>query len=72
MATEKETEVNIANQNVVLQDDSSDIQTKGQTSAEAAFGEAVGVYGNVATAEELGYVQRGYVSCMLRKYYSHR
>jgi hypothetical protein len=34
-------------------------QTAGAT---AALSEAAGVYGNAATAEELGYVQRGYVS----------
>jgi hypothetical protein len=34
---------------------------RSEEQASAAFGEAVGVYGDVATAEELGYVHRGYV-----------
>lgn len=36
------------------------VETKGQ-----AIGEAVGIYGDVQTAEEYGYVERGYVVCDL-------
>ena len=41
-------------------EDSSGSQSEKQVNI--AFEEAVGVYGNVATAEELGYVHRGYVT----------
>lgn len=48
MSDEKKSDISTNNQNVLTGDDSG-------------LGEAVEAYGNVATAEELGYVQRGCV-----------
>jgi hypothetical protein len=60
MVVEKEGDITTESQNIT--DDGSGVQIGNQTSSAAAFGEAVDVYGDVATAEELGYVQRGYVN----------
>lgn len=59
MAIEKGDAIATESQNVP--EDGSGIQVGEQMSTAAAFGEAVDAYGDVATAEELGYVQRGYV-----------
>ncbi len=58
MVVEKGSDIVIESQNVP--EDGSGVQIGIQTSTAAAFGEAVDVYGDGATAEELGYVQRGY------------
>lgn len=59
MGVEKETEITTQSQNS-SEDEPSDKQV-GEISAATTLGEALDVYGNAATAEELGYVQRGYV-----------
>jgi hypothetical protein len=58
MAAEKGDDITTELQ--TLSEDGSGFRSEKQVSA--AYGEAVGVYGNIATAEELGYVHRGYVS----------
>ena len=59
MDVEKEDDIAAENQNVP--EDGSGVKIENQTATTAAFGEAVELYGDVATAEELGYVQRGYL-----------
>ena len=59
MGARKESELIAESQNVT--EEGSIVQVEDQTSSNAALGEAAEVYGNVAMAEELGYVQRGYV-----------
>ena len=57
MVAEKENDITVDNN---LPDDSSGIQIGKQKRTNAAFQEAAEIYG-VAIAQELGYVQRGYV-----------
>lgn len=59
MDVEKGSDIAPESQNVP--EDGSIVQTEIQSSGAAAFGEAVDVYGDTATAAELGYVQRGYM-----------
>lgn len=58
MGVEKESEITTHSQNL-SEDEPSDKQV-GEISATTTLGEALDVYGNAATAEALGYVQRGY------------
>ncbi|KAK6369391.1 hypothetical protein LTS17_009734 [Exophiala oligosperma] len=64
MGVEKETEITTQSQNS-SEDEPSDKQV-GEVSAATTLGEALDVYGNAATAEELGYVQRGLKSRYLQ------
>ena len=71
MAVEKDGDITTESQNVL--EDGSAIQVEIQTATAAAFDEAVEVYGDIATAEELGYVKRGYMdpwrhACHLSRY----
>ena len=60
MVVEKGTDIATDSQN--LSEDASTSQiVELQPAATTALGEALDVYGNAATAQELGYVQRGYV-----------
>lgn len=59
MVVEKGSDIATANQDVL--EDGSSVQLGKQKSITGAFGEAVDVYGDIATAEELGYVHRGYM-----------
>lgn len=59
MGAEKESELTAESQNVT--EEGSIVQVEDQTPTNAALGEAAEVYGTFAVAEELGYVQRGYV-----------
>lgn len=59
MTTEKGSDIVTDSHNI--REDDSDIQV-GQTATIAALGEAADVYGDYATAQEYGYVQRGYVN----------
>ena len=59
MVVEKGSDITIDSQNIP--EDVSSGEIVEQTATTTAFGEALGVYGNAATAEELGYVQRGYM-----------
>ena len=49
----------IASETRALGEDVSSDQGKERTAADAAFGEAMAVYGNAEKAEKAGYVQRG-------------
>jgi energy-converting hydrogenase Eha subunit F len=57
MAVEKQIDVAIESQ--YPQYDVAQGHVVEQTAASAALGEATGMYGNAATAQELGYVHRG-------------
>jgi hypothetical protein len=57
MAAKKNTDIALEAQNIP--EDGSGVQIEKSTAVDAAFGEAVDVYGDIATAEELGYVHRG-------------
>lgn len=59
MAFEKGSDVVTESQHV--HEDASSNEMMKPTAVTTAHEEAVGVYGNAATAEELGYVHRGYV-----------
>jgi hypothetical protein len=59
MDVEKESGINTESRNVP--ENGSGVQIENQRATTTALGEAAEIYGDVATAEELGYVHRGYV-----------
>ena len=65
---EKKDEVTMESNLVAVDTSSDDVAAKTHA---GAFGEAVGVYGNVEAAEKLGYVQRGY-ACVGSNMFVHR
>jgi hypothetical protein len=55
-----------------IPEDVSGVQTEDPKPTNAAFDEAVEIYGDVATAEELGYVHRGCVDSLCHASYLNR
>ncbi|KAF2809178.1 uncharacterized protein BDZ99DRAFT_521623 [Mytilinidion resinicola] len=57
MSVEKGSDIATDSKHIL--EDGASVRIEEQTATTAVFGEAVDLYGNVATAKELGYVQRG-------------